>query len=466
MKLYNTLTRKFEKLQPLKQTVVTFYSCGPTVYDYLQIGNWLSFIRWDMLVRTLRVLGYEVRWIMNITDVGHLVSDADEGEDKLEKGARREGKSAWEVADFYTQDFLKGLDALNLSIPRDHLPRATDHIHDQINLIRRLEDKGFTYAIGDGVYFDTSKFPQYGALARLDAEKLKPGARVALNPEKRNAGDFALWKFSTKEHKRDMEWDSPWGKGFPGWHIECSAMAMKYLGATIDIHAGGVDHIPVHHTNEIAQSEAATGKPFANLWLHSNFLTVGDAKLSKSLGNSFTLQDIERRGFGPLDFRLFGLQSHYRTQANFTWKNLAAARNRLFQFRAMADMRWQAAAAGKVTAGTLDKAKSNLLKALNADLNTPKALAELSKLETALSTKGLHVSGQKDFMKFTNWLDQLFGLQLVRSDITKTQKQLLDARQRARETQNWPDADRLRDELKAQGIAVTDTSYGQRWQRI
>ena len=280
MKLYNTLTRKVEELKPQRPPKVTVYTCGPTVYDYPHVGNWFTFLRYDILVRALKAAGYKPDWVMNITDVGHLVSDADEGEDKLEKGAKREGKNAWQIAEFYTKNFEKGLELLNIT-PPNHLPRATEHIEEQIDLIKDLEKSGYTYTTTDGVYYDTTKFATYGKMARLDLENLREGARVEVNPEKRNPTDFALWKLSPKDQKRDMEWQSPWGKGFPGWHLECSAMSMKYLGKTLDVHAGGIEHIPVHHTNEIAQSEAATGKPFAKIWVHMNHIMIGAEKLPK-----------------------------------------------------------------------------------------------------------------------------------------------------------------------------------------
>ena len=299
MKLYNTLTRSVEDLAPLEPPKVRLYTCGPTVYDYPHIGNWFAYLRWDLLVRALKANGLEPEWVMNITDVGHLVSDADDGEDKLEKGARREGKTAWDVAAFYTDYFLNGLQRLNILTP-GQICKATEHIAEQIELIQKLEEKGFTYVTSDGVYYDTAKFPAYAAFARLDLDDLQAGARVEHNTEKRNISDFALWKFSPKDRQRDMEWDSPWGKGFPGWHIECSAMSMKYLGDTLDIHTGGIEHIPIHHTNEIAQSEAATGKRFCNVWLHSNHITVEGEKIAKSLGNGILLEEIEQRGL-PLE---------------------------------------------------------------------------------------------------------------------------------------------------------------------
>ncbi|HET7529263.1 MAG TPA: cysteine--tRNA ligase, partial [Candidatus Saccharimonadales bacterium] len=324
MRLYNTLTKQTDDIRPLNGSEVGIYTCGPTVYDYPHIGNWFTFIRYDLLVRTLKASGLSPKWVMNITDVGHLVSDADEGEDKLEKGARREGRSAWEVADFYTNYFLRGLERLNISKP-DELPRATQHIDSQIEFIRKLEEKGYTYQISDGIYYDTSKFPQYAEFASLDLDEQQAGARVEPNPEKRNPSDFALWKFSPKDRQRDMEWDSPWGKGFPGWHIECSAMVKNYFGDTVDIHSGGIDHVPVHHTNEIAQSQALTGKPLANYWMHTNHILIDDKKIAKSEGNGLTLEELEEKGYGLDVLRLLVLQSHYRTQSKFSWEELDAA---------------------------------------------------------------------------------------------------------------------------------------------
>ncbi len=467
MKLYNTLSRKIEELKPLKPPDVTLYTCGPTVYDYLQVGNWVAFIRWDMLARILEDASFKLKWIMNITDVGHLVSDADEGEDKLEKGAKREGKTAWEVAKFYTQDFIKGLDELNISVFRSNLPKATDHIQEQIDLVKKLEQKDITYVIDDGVYFDTAKLDDYGKLARLKVEDLQAGARVAYNTQKRNLSDFAIWKFSPKDAQRDMEWDSPWGKGFPGWHLECSVMAMKYLGETIDIHAGGIDHIPVHHTNEIAQSEAATGKPFANIWMHSNFLTVDGVKLSKSLGNSYTLSDIVEHGFSALDFRMFTLQSHYRNETNFTWEGLDAAKNRLRSLRAMADLRYQPSEQGLDCSNLLNIARNNITASLHNDLHTPEALAELSRLQTTLDIGCINIACQAVFQDFVTWLDAVLGLKLgTSSDINERQKTLLANRAEARKDKNFKKSDEIRNDLASQCISVRDTPIGQVWFRI
>jgi cysteinyl-tRNA synthetase len=467
MKLYNTLTRQIEEISPQQKSAIGIYTCGPTVYDYAHIGHWFTYVRMDTLVRTIKAEGNEPTWVMNITDVGHLVSDADEGEDKLEKGARREGKTAWEVAQFYTEDFLEGMQLLNMLEP-NHMPKATDHIAEQIALIQQLDDKGYTYSIGDGVYYDTSKFEGYGAFARLDLDDQLEGARVTANPEKRNASDFALWKFSPKAGQRDMEWDSPWGKGFPGWHIECSAMSMKYLGDTLDVHTGGIDHIPVHHTNEIAQSESATGKRYANYWMHSNHVTVEGEKISKSLENGVRLQEIVQKGITPQAVRLHILESHYRSQAKFSWDSLEAAQNRLRELRAMAVLRWQAL---PVThdAGTfsLEDVPQQVLALLKNDLATPQALAFLSEVTTQLLAVLIEVDMVDHFEIMLKGIDELLGLQLFdEPDITSQQKQLIADRESARAAQDWAKADEFRSTLLEQGIALRDTQYGAIWSRV
>lgn len=462
MKLYNTLSRSLETFAPQHDKKVSFYSCGPTVYDYPHIGNWYAFIRWDTLTRALRSNGYDVTWVMNITDVGHLVSDADEGEDKLEKGARREGKTAWEVAQFYTDVFLDGMTKLNFTMP-DTLPKATDHITEQIELVKTLESKGYTYTIDDGVYFDVTKFPKYADFAKLNLDELVAGARIGENTDKKHPADFALWKFSPSGEKRDMEWDSPWGKGFPGWHIECSAMSMKYLGKTLDIHAGGIDHIPVHHTNEIAQSEASTDTLFSKYWVHGNFILVDGKKMSKSLGNFYTLSDISNKGYRPLEFRLLVLESHYQSEAQFSWDSLTAAKNRLEAYEAMADLRWQQLGT-QSAAHILDDGREAIQNAINENLNTPLALSILS--EVAASLADNPPSNDDDFQEFLTFIDSIFGLQLSgRADITKEQKALLKNREQARQDKNWQLSDELRDNLKLQGISVRDTAYGQVWSR-
>ncbi len=465
MKLYNTPSRSTEELNTIESAKVRLYTCGPTVYDFQHIGNYAIYVRWDILARTLKASGYDTKWYMNITDVGHLTSDADEGEDKLEKGARREGKSAWEVANFYIDDFKKSLRLLNISIPFDHLVRATDYIDDQIKLIQKLEAKGYTYITDDGVYFDSTKFADYGKMARLDTAGMQAGARIDLG-QKKHLTDFALWKFSPKGKKRDMEWASPWGSGFPGWHIECSALAMRFLGETIDIHTGGIDHIPVHHTNEIAQSESATGKPFARYWLHSNFLQVDGTKISKSLGNTFTLHDIEKKGFLPQDLRMFILQSHYRTEANFTWQLLSAARQRRLDLQAMADLRFQPKERMSSITDKLEKAKSSVISSLQNDLNTPEALSILSNLSDALAG-GVLPQESEQLMNFLSWLDELLGLQLTSSaDISTELKEVTAKRDEARLHKDWEMSDKLREQLTAHGIGLKDTENGSIWYRL
>jgi cysteinyl-tRNA synthetase len=408
--------------------------------------------------------GLKPNWIMNITDVGHLVSDADDGEDKLEKGARREGKTAWDVAKFYTDYFVTGMQRLNILEPTE-LPRATDHISEQTELIKKLEDKGFTYIIDDGVYFDTGKFPRYADFARLDLDEQQAGARVEHNRQKRNATDFALWKFSPSDRKRDMEWESPWGKGFPGWHIECSAMSMRYLGETLDIHAGGIDHLPVHHTNEIAQSEAVTGKQFAKHWMHSNHITIEGDKISKSLGNGITLEDIEAQGISLEAFRVHVLESHYRSQSKFSWDSLRAAENRLDDMKALAVLRFQTIAALHDHATfTFADVSEELIRIMANDLHSEAVLAYIS--EMIKQTLVILVSDEQktEFDDMLVTIDALLGTKLCElPDLTDVQKQLVADRESARMAANWAESDRLRDELAEQGIGLRDTSYGAIW---
>lgn len=494
LKLHNTLTRKTENFTPISSEKVTLYTCGPTVYDRLTVGNWAAYLYWDTLVRTLIANGYTVERVMNITDVGHLVSDEDEGEDKLEKGARREGKTAWEVAEFYSEDFLRGMEKLG-NISPEHITKATDFIPQQLDLIRILKEKGYTYQIDDGIYFDTSKFPTYADFAGLDLKAQRAGARVEFNPEKRNPSDFALWKFTPKGEKRDMEWETPQDlletnkgvaaesegsashtahkTGFPGWHLECSAMAMSILGPTIDIHTGGIDHIPVHHTNEIAQSEAASGQQFAHYWVHNNHLKVNGTKISKSLGNGYTLQNLAERGFSPLDYRMFVLQGQYSNEGNFTFDNLTAAKNRLHRWRNIAALRHQLHDTLKSDENTkseqtvyLNAASQAVVEALSDNLNTPAALAVIDDAFSQLDGKPLTDIHEEGLEQLIDTIDEVLGLQLRIStpDITSEQKQLIMKRLRARENKDWQSSDTLRDELAAQGIIVRDTSLGTIWE--
>jgi cysteinyl-tRNA synthetase len=466
VKLYNTLSKQLDEIEPANPPVVTVYTCGPTVYDYAHVGHWFNYVRMDLLIRTLKANGQEPKWVMNITDVGHLVSDADDGEDKLEKGAKREGKSAWDIAKRYTDDFVECMTLLNITQPNE-MPKATDHIQEQIELIQKLESKGFTYQIDDGIYYDTSKFEGYAAFALLDLDEQQAGARVAINQQKHSQSDFALWKFSPQDRQRDMEWDSPWGKGFPGWHIECSAMSMKYLGETLDIHTGGIDHVPVHHTNEIAQSEAATGKRFANHWMHGNHLMVEGGKISKSLGNGIRLQEVVEKGFSPEVLRLYVLESHYRTHAQFSWDGLQAAKNRLNGYHALAVLRWQLkdlpAQESSSFTGTISEIKAHL----SDDLATPAALSALSAFTDLLADKLVPAANQQDFEDFLRSVDDLLGLRLMAvPDITDDQKQLLEARERSRGVKDWSKADEQRDQLAAQGVGLRDTEHGAIWFRL
>lgn len=449
MLLYNSLTRKKEELRPIKGKRVGMYTCGPTVYDYAHIGNLRSFLFADVLRRALESLGYKVKQVMNITDVGHLVSDADSGEDKLEVAKAREGKTAWDVAKFYTEAFLRDAAKLNLKKPHK-MPRATDHIRGQIKLVKRLEKRGYTYKTSDGIYFDTSKLSNYGKLGGQKAEEKKAGARVEMG-EKKNATDFALWKFSPKDKQRDMEWKSPWGKGFPGWHIECSAMSRKYLKQPFDIHTGGVDHLAVHHTNEIAQSEAAYDVPLANIWLHGEFLLVNEGRMGKSAGNLLTVADLETRHFHPLAYRYFALGAHYRSKLNFTFEALEAAQNALYGLWDIV-RDWERPSGG---CGSLEK---KFRAALEDDLNTPEALAVV--WETVKSNEPTSAKA-KSLLRF----DEVLGLDLKKYVaqplvVPRQVQQLMEEREKARAAHDWPKADELRNLIKEQGFLVEDTSDG------
>lgn len=467
MKLYNTLTRQKDELKPLTDKTVKLYTCGLTVYSHPHIGNWVGYIYWDVLVRALKAEGYKVKRTQNITDVGHLTSDEDTGEDKLEKGARKEGITAWEIADKYIKVANEESKQLGL-LPADHLVRATDYIDQQIDFVKQLETKGFTYTIpDDGVYFDASKLSDYGKLARLDIEGLKPGARVPIDGKK-NPTDFALWKFSHKGEKRDMEWESPWGIGFPGWHLECSVIARETLGDQIDIHTGGIDHIPVHHTNEIAQTESVTEKQFSQFWVHNNHLKVNGTKIAKSLGNGYTLQDILDKGYSLDAFKLMVLSKHYRTEGNFTWEILESAQNRLNNWQAIADLVWQSNAQTTLLNEredqTYDGMISGLLRELDDDLDTPSALNFLEYYFSHIERNGYNESF---FARLLKKIDEILGLHLsTRKDIKSDQKHLIAEREIARKAKDWQKSDELRDELKEQGLEVKDTSSGPIWSRI
>lgn len=463
LKFYNTPSRKIEEFKPINPENVKVYTCGPTVYASPHIGNWVAFIYWDILVRTLQLNGYNVIRTMNITDVGHLVSDEDEGEDKLEKGARREGKTVWEVAEFYTNEFLKGMRDLNLITP-ENLSKATDFIPEQIAIIEDLSKKGFTYKTSDGIYFDTAKFPKYADFAHLDLENLKAGARVNFNPEKKNLSDFALWKWSPKDKKRGMEWEYCGRMGFPGWHLECSAIAINTLGETIDIHTGGIDHIPVHHTDEIAQSETFTGKTFSNYWLHCNHMTSEGKKISKSLGNGFTLEQIVSQGFSPMDFKMFVLQSQYRTESNFSFENLKSAQNRLKNWQNIASLRWQV----KGNDGTIPSlaTKQIILEEVNDNLDTPKALAKIDEIFGEIIKANPEKLNYDNLLELIEFIDELLGLNLITStpDIPDEIKMKIIERTNARAEKNWAKSDEIRDELLSKNIILRDTPKKSFWE--
>ena len=467
MKLFNTLSRTLETIEPINDKSIGLYACGPTVYDFAHLGHMRKYAMDDVLVRTLRHTGFTVKHVMNITDVGHLVSDADEGEDKMEKGARKYGKSVWDIAKEFEEFFWKSLDAMNIKRP-DVSCRATDHIKEQIELIQQLEKNGYAYVIEDGVYFDTAKFPDYGKFARLNIVSLKAGARVEIVKGKKNMTDFALWKFSPKNEKRQMEWDSPWGKGFPGWHIECSAMSMKYLGEQFEIHTGGIDHIPVHHTNEIAQSEAATGKkPFVKYWVHHNFLRIDNEKMSKSLGNFYTIDDVIKRGFSPMALRLLFLGAHYRDELNFTWDNLQASQTaweRLLKLVAQFKKEDGRTELSEEKLKKIDDYRTRFFAAIENDLGTPQALSVFWEV-----TKSNIPSGDK--FELLREFDEVLGLEIekhveeitVKKDSVEVPaqvQQLAEQRWQAKQTKNFTEADALRKQIEEKGWKVVDAEQG------
>ncbi len=466
--IYNTLIREKEEFKPIKKGEVGLYTCGPTVYNYAHIGNLRTYIFEDILKRVLKYNGYKVKHIMNITDVGHLTGDMDMGEDKLEKGARREGKTAWEIAKFYEKAFINDLKKLNIEMP-DKWTRATEYIDEQINLIKILEKKGYAYKISDGIYYDTSKFKNYNKLSHLDIETLREGARVEKNEEKKNPTDFALWKFSPHGKKRQMEWESPWGIGFPGWHIECSAMSMAELGDNLDIHCGGIDHINIHHTNEIAQSEAAySDKKFFNYWLHGAFLNIqGGKKMAKSDDNFLTLQNtFLDKNIDPLVYRFAALQTHYRKPMEYSEEAMLNAESGLKSlkslYRSYRTNKAEAIKNKKQNKGIINiQYKKEFLKCINNDLNMPMALAVIfDMLNSNLNVEDM-VATIDDF-------DKVLGLDFNRFDYLGTPQELAKAeelvnqRQKAREEKNWQESDRLRDEIEKLGYTVEDSKDGMR----
>lgn len=447
--LYNTLTRKVEKFTPLNSEKVKIYTCGPTVYSTPHIGNFAAYIYWDLLIRTLKINGYTPYRVLNLTDVGHLTSDGDEGEDKLEKGARQSGKTVWEVAEYYSNLFLQDYKSLNLT-PPDVIAKATDYIEQDKALVDKLIDKGYTYETSDGIYFDTNKLATYADFARLNLEKLQAGARVEFSQEKRNVSDFAVWKFIQPDEKHAMRWDYLGRPGYPGWHLECSTIIHEELGEPIDIHTGGIDHIPVHHTNEIAQTLAAFDKQLSKYWLHCNHLTSNGEKISKSLGNGYTMQDLIDKGYSPLDFKMWVLQGHYQSERNFTLRDLEAARKRR--------LNWRNQIARSYQSNTLENGVATLNQiqdVLNDNLNSPQALAIIDQ-------------ANNHSLEFWQKIDESLGLDLITDspDMNDKAKDILAKRDIARTNRDYAKSDQLRDELKKFNLTVLDTPRGQIWQYL
>ncbi len=461
---YNTLTRKIELFQPLEEGRARIYCCGPTVYNYAHIGNLRTYIFEDLLHRVLEDAGYRVDHVVNVTDVGHLTSDGDEGEDKMIKSARERGMTVWDIAEFFTRAFFRDWEALGLKNP-GVVCKATEHIQDMIALIQKLEQKGFTYQAGGNVYFDTSRLTDYGKLALLDRQKADAQGRVDSDPNKRHPRDFVLWFTQSKFSDQAMTWDSPWGRGYPGWHIECSAMSSKYLGERFDIHCGGVDHIPVHHTNEIAQSEAAFGHPWVHYWLHGEFLVLQKEKMSKSSGDFLTLSVLTSKGYHPMDYRYFVLNAHYRTQLVFSYEALDAAKNgRMNLIERLAAMKTSTPSAATLffesSVDDEDEVVRQIRSDLYNDLNAPKALGTLWTMvkDTAIpADRKLRVLG---------WVDRLLGLGLEQAfreeSVPEEVESLARQRLEARKLKNWPAADELRRQIESRGWSVEDVPDGYR----
>ena len=453
--LSNTLTQKKEKFLPIKENFVGIYSCGPTVYWNQHIGHMFAYVHWDILVRFLKYLGYETKWIMNVTDVGHMTSDEDEGEDKMEKGAEREGISVWDIANKYLNQFKDSLSLLNVLSP-DVLCRATDHINDQIKLIKKIEERGLTYKTKTGLVFDTSKFPDYAKFARLNLEELKSGSRVEVDKEKRQPWDFLLWVTNQPNHI--MQWDSPWGKGFPGWHIECTAMSTKYLGERFDIHTGGKEHIPVHHTNEIAQSFGAFGSQTANYWLHNEWLLVDGKKMSKSTGNFLTIQDLVQKGYDPLSLRYLILNSHYKKGLDFSMDSLKAAETGLIRLR-------QFTSSFRLNVRTtlspeknikIDNFRNEFIAALSDDLNTSQALAVTWNMVKS------NIPSEDKYDLLLSF-DEVLGLKLTEETIITISdeiKGLSKKREELRKLEKFSEADEIRKQIEEKGYTLEDTDKG------
>jgi len=518
IKVFNTLTRKKQVFKPLKDKEVRIYTCGPTVYDYAHIGNLRTYVNEDMIKRVFKLFGYKVIHAMNITDVGHLTSQADTGEDKIQKTAREKRKTAWEIAKFFTDEFFKDIETLNIE-KADFIPKATETIKEMQELIEKLKEKGYAYILKDGIYYDTSKFKDYGKLTGMSFKELnkylKEGARVEPVEGKRNITDFALWKFSPKDAKRDMEWDyfTTWRLseeeykkveefskenpnikilevrrensnlivkfnfvGFPGWHIECSTMSMKYLGETFDIHMGGIDHIPIHHTNEIAQSEAATGKKFVNYWLHCNFLVVNNQKMSKSLGNYYTLRDLLQKGYSWREIRLLFLLAHYRAEQNFTFQALDSAKRSIERIKnfllLLKDVKGKHS---KEFTKILKETRKKFLKAISDDFNSPLAISFIfefiNETNKLIAENNISKNDAKKAIELILFFDKVLGLKLdeflKEEELPKEVKKLIELREKLRKEGKFEESDRIRKELREKyGILLEDTKEGVKWKRV
>ncbi|MCE1195890.1 cysteine--tRNA ligase [bacterium] len=473
IKPFNTLGRSAQDFEPIQPGKVGFYGCGPTVYNYAHIGNLRTYVFEDLLVRSLRRFGYEVTHVMNITDVGHLSGDDDTGEDKMVRSAKERGESVLQIARFYTDAFFRDTGRLGIARPTV-VCKATEHVADMIALIQRIEAKGYTYMSGGNLYFDVTKFPTYGELANLRMDDLKAGARIEVDENKKNPHDFVLWFTKSKFENQALVWDSPWGVGYPGWHIECSAMSMKYLGESFDIHAGGIDHVPVHHTNEIAQSEAATGKKWVNYWMHAEFLILDKGKMSKSKGGFITLQSLVDAGFDPLDYRYFCLGGHYRSQLTFSWEAMEQAKaSRKALADRILDLRDKLAGQDIPAVSALGRAAAERLArfddALADDLAAPRALAELWQLVRDSQAPAA------DALAAALEMDGALGLGLaaarreeasVDPETVGRIEALIAARAAAKKAKNWAEADAIRGQLKEMSIALEDGPSGTTWKKL
>lgn len=451
LKLFNTLSREKEVFRPIDEKEVRIYTCGPTVYYFAHVGNLRSYLFMDNLRRVLKYNGYNLRHAMNITDVGHLESDADEGEDKMAKAARREHKDPYEIAEFYMDRFLEDLRKLNVSMP-EIICRATDNIKEMEEYVKKIIENGYAYETDDTIYFDTSKLDKYGILSKIKIDEQKAGARVEFDNKKKNVTDFALWIKAPENHI--MKWDTFWGKCYPGWHIECSAMGRKYLGEKFDIHTGGVDHIPIHHENEIAQSKGYSGKIPANWWMHCEFLLVDGGKMSKSLNNIYTLEDLKNKGFSPLDYKMFTFTSHYRNKLNFTWDSLESAKIALSRLKEGYNR--HAEGMEDVVDSVIADYENKFHEAINDDLNMPLAMSVVWEV-----VKNPIKSNK--FAKLLDKFDEVLGLNLSHKEeleLPKEIKDILEERKNARENKDWAKSDELRDKLLDLGYVVKDTKNG------